>query len=140
MNYRMLTKINFFLFMIWIEIIIFILSMIISVYITKYSSNFIVEKYGYKIYDSIRISTLIFLMVFFQYVYKNLIKKITKIDIKTLISIINSSAISLFFINKIIKKTIFCKYSLFYFVLFIAFISPFAEDLMVFKKIKNRLR
>ncbi len=133
---RILTRINIFLFMVWAEILIFVFSFLISIYTLKPFSTTIVEKYGFLKYDAFRIGLTFFYITIFQSFYRSLILNLTKIKINILFSIINSQAISLFFINFIIKKTMISKYPLIFPALFICFLIPFSKDILQLYKSK----
>lgn len=136
MTAKTLTRINIFLFMIWVEVVIFSVALFSSALIVKPFSFHIVSNYGYTAYDSLRISLVFALTTIIQNLYSYLIKKTTNINKNVLLSVINSSAISIFFINSIIKKTVISKYSLSYLGIFFCFILPFMPDIMEY--LKNR--
>lgn len=57
--------------------------------------------------------------------------------IKTIL-VVNSSALSIFLIDKIIRKTVFSKYTLFYPALFISFILPFTDEIFNILKVRSK--
>lgn len=130
MTSKTLTRLNIFLFMIWIEIIIFSIALVISTYTIKPFSSIIITKYSYFTYDCLRISTVFFYTALIQHLYRQIIEKTVKINLNIILGVINSSAVSLFFINTIIKKTIISKYNLSYTGIFICFILPFLVDIL----------
>ncbi|MEF3279727.1 MAG: hypothetical protein K6357_02010 [Elusimicrobiota bacterium] len=136
-----INKINIFLFMVWMEVIIFVVSLIVSLYIIKPFSSLIIEKYNnFTLYEAIRISILFILISLLQILYKKILMRFWKINIKLLFFIINSSWLSLFLIQRIIGKTMLAKYSLIYIGIFLCFMLPYSTELKLLiknKSIKN---
>jgi len=131
-------KLNTFLLMIWGEIIVIISSIILSGIIINIMQKIFLERFIYKTYESIKISLTLFIVVIVQYLYKNLLDIFLKKHFTKIILVINSSAISILLAEKIIKKTIFSKYPIFYFFLFISMIIPFLSEILHLFKTKKR--
>lgn len=130
MNAKTLTKINLFLFMLWLEILIFSFSLIITTYLLLPFSSFIVDRYGYLRYDAFRIAVMFSLIVMGQYFYKGIISRAIKLNIKNLLFIINSCGISVLVISFLLKKTMLSKYFLIYPGIFIVYLIPFSGEII----------
>lgn len=136
---KLITKINIFLFMLWIEIIIFVISLITSSYLFMFLWNIFFYKKNFNFYQSIKIGLLLLILCAVQYIYKTMILKITKINAKLIITIVNASFFSLFFIYKIIKTLTIGKYDLIYPAIFITLTLPFYEDMIdIYTKFKKK--
>jgi hypothetical protein len=131
------SKFNILLVMIWGEVIVFVSSLIISSQIIKLISS-IFSKISYKMYDCLKISTTLFMVVIIQYLYKNILTFFLRKNIIKTILVVNSSALSIFLIDKIIRKTVFSKYTLFYPALFISFILPFIDEILSILKVRSK--
>jgi hypothetical protein len=130
------SKFNILLVMIWGEVIVFVSSLIISSQIIKLISS-IFSKISYKMYDCLKISTTLFMVVIIQYLYKNILTFFLRKNIIKTILVVNSSALSIFLIDKIIRKMVFSKYTLFYPALFISFILPFIDEILSILKVRS---
>lgn len=119
-----LKNINIFLFMVWMEVIIFTAALVITGYSISNISDYITSEINYTTYDAVKISMLFFITAIIQSYYIYLITKIFKMNINIILYIINSSALSLIFIMKIIENTTFFNYSLIYLGIFLSFTLP----------------
>lgn len=136
MKKSFITELNIFLFMLWIEIMVFVSALIISVYVIKPFSGFIVDRYSLRTYDAARIALIFFFISIIQFIYKRLLTSVRGINMKTLINVINTAAISLFFISRIISRTVLSNYHIIYTGIFLSFLFPFYDDFIriFFKK------
>lgn len=127
-------RINFFLFITWLEIVIITISVVISSYLTKFFDLAAKFKYMPTKYDSYRISIIFLIITITQHIYSYLFLKFIKPSIYSFLTLTSSQIISVYLAKKILTKTVLSKYPLSYIFLSFCLLLPFYDF------IKNSLR
>ncbi len=124
---KLLVRINIFLFLLWSQFLVFVVSLILASYIMKLLIFPFIKILKFQIYDGIRMSLSFLILTSLQWFYRGFVLLFLKESFLSALTLISSQIVSIFMIEKILTRTIFIKYQLSYVAIFICFFLPFFD-------------
>lgn len=124
---KLLIRINIFLFLIWAQFLVFVISLILASYVMKFLILPFIKILKIQIYDGMRMSLSFLILTSLQWFYRRFVLLFLKQSFLSALTLISSQIISIFMIEKILTRTIFVKYQLSYVAIFICLFLPFLD-------------